>query len=326
MADIPETTKPTLLILSQEIKPTGVPGQFRAKHAVRTLLEAGRREGFRVIASPFDQFQFELRQAEQFPRIKVQRMEITADAAILRITGGQIAAARMIDRTLRAHGCVMLDSYDRFSGSALGKLELLMAAQGKRCDSDRLIVLTLVDLEQRLRAHDFKVGPKLVVKPADGFGGKMVRWVDGSDESIRAAIEMASTFKPVLPPIIIEPALDIAAEYRIYTLDDRVLGAARRIAAAPDMPANASQGAELVEEEPPAALLKAIAQVPTVGLVGWDVALTRNGAAVIIERNRPPSWKHFAEVSRVDIAGAVVALLKERLTAARARDGKTARA
>lgn len=313
-----ETDKPALLILSNEIKKTDTPGQFRARHAVRTLIEAGRAEEMRVIAAPFDQFRFELRRAERVPRLFVGNAEVRADAAILRITGQSVMSARIIDRTLRRHGCVMLDPYDRFSGSALGKIELLLEAQGTGFDSDRALFLRLSDLEQRLRGYDFSDGRKLVVKPADGYGGKLVRWVDGSDASIKAALEMARGFGVGMPPIIVEPALDIAAEYRVYTLDNRYLGAARRVAAGPDRPANAAQGAELIEERPPEAVLDAVAAVPTEGLIGWDVAVTRAGAVVIIERNRPPSWQHFDKVSTVDIAAAVVARLKERLDEARA--------
>ncbi|MEM9145719.1 MAG: hypothetical protein AAGC57_05925 [Pseudomonadota bacterium] len=309
----PAPSKPTLLIVSNEIKPAGPDGKFNARHAVRTLIEAGRASGFRIVAAPFDQFHFELRRSESQPRILLGTSMVRADAAIIRITGPSIAAARMLDRSLRAQGCVMLDPYERFSGSALGKAELLMQVQGKGCDSDRVIALTLKDLERRIRQHDFGSGLKLVVKPTDGYGGTMVRWVDGTEASIGAALDMARSIKGLMPPMIIEPALDVRAEYRVYTLDMEMLGAARRIAEGPDRPANASQGAELVEERPPQAVLDAIARVPTGGLIGWDVALTGGGSAIIIERNRPPSWRHFAAVSDVDISGAVVAHLKAKV-------------
>ena len=315
MPALPDNPKPTLLVISHEIKPSGTSGQFKARHAVRTLIEAARAQGFRIVSAPFDNFHFELRHSETAPRIRLGDAEIRPDAAIIRITGPYLSAARIMDRVLRAQGCVMLDSYERFSGSGLGKIEVLTQVQGKGADTDRLIVLTLNQLERWVRAHDFSGNRRLVVKPADGFGGKFVRWVNGSEESIQAALEMARSFTDGMPPMIVEPALNIAAEYRVYTLDGEVLGAARRVIDEPDKPANASQGAELVEEVPPAEVLTAIDKVRTGGLIGWDVAITQSHGVVIIERNRPPSWRHFAQVSDVDIAGAVIASLKRKVLA-----------
>ena len=310
---------PLLLIVSNEIKRTEVPGRFSAKFAVRSLMQEAEKAGFRVMAGPVDQFQLHLPAGRAPPRVLAGGQPIEPAAAIFRSTsGGGTQIARSIDIVLRRQGCVMLDPADRFDGGALDRIDMILSASGTGLDVERLMISNKEALAARLRRHDYRKGA-LVAKAMSGSGGRSVRWVDGSQESIASVLELAEGFGAVMPPFLIEPAMDIAAEFRIYTLDGTAIGCVRRVAEGPGQLGNASQGAELVEEAPPPEVLAGIGKIMCGGLVGWDVALLKDGKVVVIERNRPPAWKHFSKVSEVNIAALVIARLKGRLAERAAR-------
>ncbi|GMG80829.1 hypothetical protein LNKW23_00410 [Paralimibaculum aggregatum] len=311
-------TRPLLVILSNEIQPADAPGRYSAPYSVRSLMKAADRAGFEVAAGPVWSFQLRLPSDGRPARLMAMGRVYEPAAMIVRATGGgSTHMVRAIDHALRRNGCVMLDPNERFQRGSTDLSDLIVEAQGSGADVDRTLVASRVDLAACLRAHDYSRG-KLVAKSIAGSGGVSVRWVDGSAESIRAVLDVAESFGRQMPPFLIEPALDIAAEYRVYTLDGAVIGCVRRVAAGPERPANASQGAELVEEPAPADVLDALGKVMRQGLIGWDVARLADGRTVVIEMNRPPSWRHFAKVSKTDIAELVVAHLKARLAAAQA--------
>lgn len=306
---------PLLLILSNEIRPTETPGTLMAGHAVRRLMQEATPAGFDVLAGPFTHFQLQLLPGQSASRLLASGKEVRPAAAIIRsTTGGATAIARAIDLALRRQGCVLLDPPDRFQGGALDRADFFHAAQGTGLEIAREILMGKAALLARLKAHDYRKG-KLVAKPLSGSGGHAVRWVDGSPQSIEAVLAVGAAHVPPWPPFVIEPAMAIREEYRIYTLDGETIGAVHRMIAEPDRPANASQGAELVEIVPPADVLEGLAKVMRGGLIGWDVARLVDGRIVVIEMNRPPAWRHFDKISKTNIAALVLARLKARLKA-----------
>lgn len=155
-----------------------------------------------------------------------------------------------------------------------------------------------IDFFAYMAAHNCSL--PLVLKPYSGSQGEGVQLARTMPE-LQAIIQDKQW---VEKGVLVQPYLDIIAEYRVLVLNGTVIAAAKKTNDH-DFRKNASLGAtftaaplELFKQFTPACVFT--------GLYGLDVVHTATGDWKVIEINRCPGWKALQPVTTVNIAEVVL--------------------
>ena len=158
-------------------------------------------------------------------------------------------------------------------------------------------------------------GAPLVVKLLEGTQGLGVMLID-SDEAAKSVI---AAFRQVKADILVQEFIDDAqgTDYRAFVVGGKVIAAMRRQAAPGEFRANLHRGATAAREElTPVECEVAVRAARAVGLhvAGVDMLRSRRGP-MIIEVNASPGLEGIEGATGIDVAGAIVRFVEERVAA-----------
>jgi RimK family alpha-L-glutamate ligase len=165
-----------------------------------------------------------------------------------------------------------------------------------------------------------------IVKPIFGsLGHGMVR-VTSPDVAIRVVEPLAQ----IGSIFYVQRTIDHGGrDVRAFVVGGRVIGAIERTAPAGDWRTNVSRGGSVRRFELPpewAALARRAAAAVGADYAGVDLLPSRGGSVYVLEVNGIPGWKGLQQATGVDVAGAVVDHLVERVRRGQAASESVERA
>ena len=156
-----------------------------------------------------------------------------------------------------------------------------------------------------------ELGGDVVVKPLFGSEGRGLLRVSQRELARRAF----TTLERLGAVLYLQAMIPHAGhDLRVFVLDDRVLGAIRRFAAAGDWRTNIAVGgrAELVAiDEPTSRLALDAARAVGAIMAGVDLIEDPKRGQVVLEVNAVPGWQALSAVTGVDIASAILTYFRE---------------
>jgi ribosomal protein S6--L-glutamate ligase len=157
----------------------------------------------------------------------------------------------------------------------------------------------------------------VVIKPIFGSMGHGIVRVSDPDVGFR----VVQTLDELRAVFYVQRAIDSGGrDVRVFVVGGRVLGAIERRAADGDWRTNVSRGGSARAIDLPAewtaVALRAAAAIGT-DYAGVDLLPTRDGAVFVLEVNGIPGWQGLQRATGIDVAGAVVDHLVERVRSAR---------
>jgi RimK family alpha-L-glutamate ligase len=164
----------------------------------------------------------------------------------------------------------------------------------------------------------------VVIKPIFGsLGHGMVR-VSDPDVAHRIIRALSQT----RPVFYVQRVIDHdGRDIRAFVVGGRVLGAIERRAPEGDWRTNVARGGTARPFELPVAWAQlAVRAAAAVGAdyAGVDLLPSRDGEVFVLEVNGIPGWEGLQRATGIDVAGAIVAQVEERLRARRAADSPEA--
>ncbi len=154
-------------------------------------------------------------------------------------------------------------------------------------------------------------GPPVVLKIASGAQGRGVVLA----ESLAAARSILEGFAACGHRVLLQPRLPVDGDVRLLVVGERTVAAMRRVVPPGDFRANLHRGgtAEAFHPDPELATLAArAAGLLGLRLAGVDVLLGPDGP-LVLEVNASPGLEGIEAASGVNVAGAVVRWLEDRL-------------
>jgi RimK family alpha-L-glutamate ligase len=157
----------------------------------------------------------------------------------------------------------------------------------------------------------------VVIKPIFGSMGHGIVRVSDPDVAFRI-VQALETVRAVF---YVQRAIDSGGrDIRVFVVGDRVLGAIERRAADGDWRTNVSRGGSAHAFALPSAwedlALRAAAAIGA-DYAGVDLLPTPDGGAFVLEVNGIPGWQGLQRTMRIDVAGAIVDRLVERVRSPR---------
>jgi RimK family alpha-L-glutamate ligase len=157
----------------------------------------------------------------------------------------------------------------------------------------------------------------VVIKPLFGsMGHGMVRVSDPD-----VAFRVVRSLEQMHVVFYVQRTVDHGGrDIRVFVLGGRVLGAIERRAAEGQWRTNVSLGATARPVElPPSWEELAVRAAATIGAdyAGVDLLPSRDGTVFVLEVNGIPGWQGLKQATGIDVAGAVVDYLAERIRAQR---------
>jgi RimK family alpha-L-glutamate ligase len=157
----------------------------------------------------------------------------------------------------------------------------------------------------------FRALGDVIVKPL--FGSMGLGMVRVSDEEM--AFRVSRTLEAIRGVYYLQRTIDHAGcDVRAFVVGDRVIGAIER--RAPGWRTNLARGGEAhpVTLSPEwAALALRAARVVGAEYAGVDLLPARDGTVYVVEVNGIPGWRGLQDATSIDVAGAIVEHLLERV-------------
>ena len=157
----------------------------------------------------------------------------------------------------------------------------------------------------------FRALGDVIVKPL--FGSMGLGMVRVSDEEM--AFRVSRTLEAIRGVYYLQRAVDHAGcDVRAFVVGDRVIGAIER--RAPGWRTNLARGGEAhpITLSPEwAALALRAAHAVGAEYAGVDLLPARDGAVYVVEVNGIPGWRGLQDATAIDVAGAIVEHLLERV-------------
>jgi RimK family alpha-L-glutamate ligase len=156
-------------------------------------------------------------------------------------------------------------------------------------------------------------GAAVVIKPIFGSMGHGIVRVSDPDVAFR----VLQSLDQVRPVFYLQRAVESGArDVRAFVVGGRVLGAIERRAASGDWRTNVSRGGTARPFEMPAAwaalALRAAAALGA-DYAGVDLMASADGDVFVLEVNGIPGWQGLQRATGIDVAGAIVDLLADRI-------------
>ncbi|MEI6728313.1 MAG: hypothetical protein WCK98_01595 [bacterium] len=152
------------------------------------------------------------------------------------------------------------------------------------------------------------IGFPLIIKPSNGRHGEGVELV--IDRS-----NLDKKLNHLNESLIIQEQINIAKEYRIFIVGDKVLGVVRKIPPLGSIVANYSSGAEFVSSILPKAVLEETIRISKnlgIEISGYDIAEDIHGKYFTLEINRCPEFKAFEQATKVDVSKEILEYIKNK--------------
>ena len=163
-------------------------------------------------------------------------------------------------------------------------------------------------------------GAGVIIKPIFGSMGHGIVRVSDPDVAFR----VLQSLDHIRPVFYLQRAIDSGGrDVRAFVLGGRVLGAIERRAADGDWRANVSRGGTAIAFElPPGWEAIALRAAATIGATyaGIDLLPSADGGVFVLEVNGIPGWRGLQSATGVDVAGAIVEYLADRLRVHRPAD------
>jgi RimK family alpha-L-glutamate ligase len=157
----------------------------------------------------------------------------------------------------------------------------------------------------------FRALGDVIVKPL--FGSMGLGMVRVSDEEM--AFRVSRTLEAIRGVYYLQRAVDHAGcDVRAFVVGDRVIGAIER--RAPGWRTNLARGGQArpITLSPEwAALALRAAHVVGAEYAGVDLLPARDGAVYVVEVNGIPGWRGLQDATSIDVAGAIIEHLLERV-------------
>jgi RimK family alpha-L-glutamate ligase len=156
-------------------------------------------------------------------------------------------------------------------------------------------------------------GGAVVIKPIFGSMGHGIVRVSDPDVAFR----VVQTLDQLHTVFYVQPAVDSGGrDVRVFVVGGRVLGAIERSAADGDWRANVSRGGSArpfaLPAEWEAIALRAAAAIGA-DYAGVDLLPAKDGTVLVLEVNGIPGWQGMQRATGIDVAGAIVDHLVERV-------------
>jgi RimK family alpha-L-glutamate ligase len=170
-----------------------------------------------------------------------------------------------------------------------------------------------------LSPRDAGHGGGVVIKPIFGSMGHGIVRVGDPDVAFR----VLQTLEQLRAVFYVQRAVDCdGRDVRAFVVGGRVIGAIERRAPAGDWRANVSRGGSARPFELPPAwealALRAAAALGT-DYAGVDLLPAHDGTVFVLEVNGVPGWEGLQRATGIDVAGAIVEHLIDRIRASRPR-------
>ena len=153
----------------------------------------------------------------------------------------------------------------------------------------------------------------IVIKPIFGSMGHGIVRVTDPDVAFR----VLQSLDQIRAVFYIQRAIDSGGrDVRVFVVGGRVIGAIERRAAGGDWRTNVSRGGSASAFElPPAWASLALRAVAAIGAdyAGVDLLPSKDGAVFVLEVNGIPGWQGLQRATGIDVAGAVVDHLLDRV-------------
>jgi RimK family alpha-L-glutamate ligase len=153
----------------------------------------------------------------------------------------------------------------------------------------------------------------VIMKPIFGSMGHGIVRVSDPDVAFR----VLQAFEPLRTVFYVQRAVDHGgSDVRVFVVGGRVLGAIERRAPAGEWRTNVSRGGSARRcELPPAWAEVALAAAAVVGAdyAGVDLLPSRDGQIFVLEVNGIPGWRGLQRATGLDVAGAIVDYLADRV-------------
>lgn len=188
--------------------------------------------------------------------------------------------------------------HERSIASNLNKFHSLPTIKSTLCPhpNPTYIIHSLCELES-LKLHF-----PLVSKPVMGRHGEGILFHE-TPETLHHIFDFSSE------PHIIQPALEIESEFRIFVVGHESLGAIKKIPAEGKKVANYASGAQFLPLDIPQEFHQEairICQEQKIDIGGVDIARTKDGHYNILEVNRCPEFKAFSQARNINVAGKII--------------------
>ena len=161
----------------------------------------------------------------------------------------------------------------------------------------------------------------VIIKPLFGSMGHGIVRVSDPD----VAFNVVRVFAQLRAVFYVQRAVDHGGcDVRVFVLGGRVVGAIERRAPSGEWRTNVSQGGSAVPFDlPPAWEQLALRAAEAIGAdyVGVDLLPSRDGTVFVLEVNGIPAWRGLQQASGLDVAGAIVDYLMDRIRTGEARLG-----
>ena len=157
----------------------------------------------------------------------------------------------------------------------------------------------------------FRALGDVIVKPL--FGSMGLGMVRVTDEEM--AFRVSRTLEAIRGVYYLQRAIDHAGcDVRAFVVGDRVIGAIER--RAPGWRTNLARGGEahpITLSSEWAALALRAAHAVGAGYAGVDLLPARDGTVYVVEVNGIPGWRGLQDATSIDVSGAIVEHLLERV-------------
>lgn len=158
-----------------------------------------------------------------------------------------------------------------------------------------------VDKGGKFSEKKWKVSFPALIKPVHGRHGEGIQIVNDK-KALHAALRAAES------ALMIQPFLNVDAEYRVLVVGGRALGAVRKTPAPGAVIANYAAGARFTPATLPAAVLRdAVRTCREQGIDIGGVDLAKSGRTFyLLEVNRCPEFRAFSAATGIDAARAII--------------------
>ena len=165
-------------------------------------------------------------------------------------------------------------------------------------------------------------GGDVIIKPLFGsMGHGMVRVSDPD-----VAFRVLRSLEELRAVFYLQRAVDHGGrDIRAFVAGGRVLGAIERRAPEGEWRTNFSRGGSTTPFDLPpewTELAERAAAAVGADYAGVDLLPSRDGAVFVLEVNGIPGWQGLQQATGLDVAGAIVALLEQRVRAARSAEAR----
>jgi carbamoylphosphate synthase large subunit len=244
-------------------------------------------------------------------RVYYQEQDISGLSTLLiRSTKGIEIPTKALVNSLSYCGCDVVDPLSRFSGTRASKMMTTFYRHESNVGSNSYIAFDLNGAERIIKEAERSESFPLILKPLYGKGGqKILKLID----SIQALDVLKQHFiDSPNEAILLQSFEEILKEYRVLMIHGHCLGIVEKVRERTTIAANAAQGIQFQASNHPDIENYVKQHVSDIGLLGVDVATTKDDRYIIIEANRAPEWQAFDKAVGKNVAEDIIRIIANK--------------